>query len=306
MEWLNYHHLYYYWTVMREGSITAASEKLRLAQSTISAQLLKLEENLDVKLTQKVGRNLEPTDAGLLILRYADKIFPLGQEMLDSLRGLPNSQAWSLRVGIVDVMPKLIAQKLLAPINNLPEKVRLICHEGKDENLLAELAMHNLDVVLTDTPLRSGLSIKAYNHLLGECGVSFLGAHDLVEQLDGKFPYSLNNTPMLFPMAMSTLRGILDQWLEKMGIQPRIVGEFDDSALLKVFGQAGDGIFVAPTVIEKEVVKQYRVQVIGRTLDIKERFYAISVERIIKHPAVAAISEAAHQRLFFDIKRKRT
>lgn len=306
MEWLNYHHLFYYWTVMREGSITAASEKLRLAQSTISAQLSKLEESLDVKLTQKAGRNLEPTDAGLLILRYADKIFPLGQEMLDSLKGLPVSGARSLRVGIVDVMPKLIAQKLLAPVNNLPEKVRLICHEGKDENLLAELAMHNLDVVLTDTPLRSGLSIKAYNHLLGECGVSFFGAQDLVGQLHGKFPYSLNNAPMLFPMAMSTLRGILDQWLEKMDIQPRIVGEFDDSALLKVFGQAGNGIFVAPTVIEKEVVKQYRVQVIGRTRDIRERFYAISVERIIKHPAAAAISEAAHQKLFFDIKRKRT
>lgn len=306
MEWLNYHHLFYYWTVMREGSITAASEKLRLAQSTISVQLAKLEESLDVKLTQKVGRNLEPTDAGLLVLRYADEIFPLGREMMDSLKGVPVTGPWSLRVGIVDVVPKLVAQKLLAPINNLPEKVRLICHEGKDENLLAELAMHNLDVVLTDTPIRSGLSIKAYNHLLGECGVSFLGTQDLVEQLDGKFPYSLNNAPMLFPMVMSTLRGILDQWLDKMEIQPLIVGEFDDSALLKVFGQAGDGIFVAPTVIEKEVVQQYHVKVIGRTRDIKERFYAISVERIIKHPAVAAISEAAQQKLFFDIKRKRT
>lgn len=299
MAWLNYHHLYYYWTVMREGSISAASAKLSLAQSTISAQLSKLEESLDIKLTRKVGRNLEPTDAGLLVLRYADEIFPLGREMLDTLKGLPVFGPWSLRVGIVDVMPKLVAQKLLAPINSLPEKIRLVCHEGKNEHLLAELAMHNLDVVLTDTPLRSGLSIKAYNHLLGECGVSFLGTHALAEQLHGTFPSSLNNTPMLFPMAMSTLRGSLDQWLEKMDIQPLIVGEFDDSALLKVFGQAGDGIFMAPTVIEEEVVKQYHVQVIGRTRDIKERFYAISVERIIKHPAVVAISEAAHQKLFF-------
>lgn len=298
MEWLNYHHLYYFWIVMREGSITAASETLRLAPSTISAQLSKLEESLDVKLTQKVGRNLEPTDAGLHILQYADKIFLLGREMLDSLKGLPASGSWSLRVGIVDVLPKLIVQKLLAPINSLPEKGRLICHEGKGENLLAELAMHNLDVVLTDTPLRSGLSIKAYNHLLGECGVSFLGKKELVEQLPGKFPYALNNAPMLFPMAMSTLRGVLDQWLDKMDVQPHIVAEFDDSALLKVFGQAGDGVFVVPTVIEKEVIEQYRVQLIGRTSDIKERFYAISVERIIKHPAVAAISKAAHQDLF--------
>jgi LysR family transcriptional activator of nhaA len=299
MEWLNYHHLFYFWVVMREGSVTAASEKLRLAQSTISAQLSKLEQNLDVKLTQKVGRNLEPTGAGRVVLKYADEIFSLGREMIYSLKGLPITGPWSLRVGIVDVVPKHVAQKLLAPINTLPEKVRLICYEGKDENLLTELAMHNLDVVLTDTPLRSGQSIKAYNHLLGECGISFFGATELVKQLDGEFPHSLNNAPMLFPIAMSTLRRILDQWLDKMGVQPLVVGEFVDSALLKVFGQAGDGIFVAPTVIEREVIKQYQVQVIGRTLDIKERFYAISAERIIKHPAVAAISEAARLKLFF-------
>lgn len=299
MEWLNYHHLFYYWTVMREGSVTAASRKLRLAQSTISAQLSKLEESLDLKLTQKVGRKLKPTDAGLIVLKYADEIFPLGQEMLDSLKGAPVTGPRSLRVGIVDVVPKLVAQKLLAPIKNLPENIRLICHEGKDENLLADLAMHNLDVVLTDKPLQSGLSIKAYSHLLGECGVSFLGTRHLADQFSGNFPYSLNNAPMLFPMAMSTLRGLLDQWLDKMKINPLIVGEFDDSALLKVFGQAGDGIFVAPTVIENEVIQQYHVKVIGRTHAITERFYAISVERIIKHPAVAAISEAAQQKLFF-------
>lgn len=299
MEWLNYHHLFYFWTVMREGSITAASQKLRLAQSTISAQLSRLEENLDVKLTQKVGRKLEPTDAGQLVLRYADEIFSLGREMMQSVKGTQASGPWSLRVGIVDVVPKQVAQKLLAPIKTLPEKVRLVCHEGKNENLLAELAMHNLDVVLTDTPIHSGLSIKAYNHLLGECGISFFGTEELLEQLQGEFPSSLHNAPMLFPMTMSTLRRILDQWFEKLSIQPIIVGEFVDSALLKVFGKAGDGIFAAPTVIEDEVVNQYHVQVIGRTTDIKERFYAISVERIIKHPAVAAISEAAHQKLFF-------
>ncbi len=302
MEWLNYHHLFYFWTVMREGSITAASKKLHLAQSTISAQLSKLEESLDVKLTQKRGRHLEPTDAGQLVLRYADGIFLLGREMMDSLKGRPITGPLSLRVGIVDAVPKLVAQKLLAPTGNLPEKIRLVCHEGKDESLLAELAMHNLDVVLTDTPIRSGLSIKAYNHLLGECGVSFFGAKDLVEQLDGEFPFSLNNAPMLFPMTMSSLRGMLDQWLDKMDIQPLIVGEFVDSALLKVFGQAGEGVFIAPTVIENEVIKQYQVKVIGRTRDIKEKFYAISVERIIKHPAVVAISKTAHQKLFFDLK----
>ncbi|MCB2184369.1 MAG: transcriptional activator NhaR [Desulfobulbaceae bacterium] len=298
MEWLNYHHLFYFWTVMREGSITAASEKLRLAQSTISAQLSRLEDSLEVKLTQRVGRNLEPTDAGQLVLRYADEIFSLGREMMDSLKGRPGSGPLSLKVGIVDVVPKLVAQKLLEPTGKLPEQVRLICHEGKDESLLAELALHNLDVILTDTPLRSGLSIKAYNHFLGECGISFFCAQELAEKLHGEFPNSLNNAPMLLPMAMSALRRMLDQWFDKLGIQPIIVGEFVDSALLKVFGQAGQGVFVAPTVIEKEVVKQYQVQLIGRTNDIKEKFYAISVERIIKHPAVAAISEDAHQKLF--------
>lgn len=299
MEWLNYHHMYYYWTVMREGSVKAASKKLSLAQSTISAQMSKLEESLGVKLTQKVGRNLEPTDAGQLVLRYGDEIFSLGREMMDSLKGISVSGPITLRVGIVDVVPKQIAQKLLAPINTLPEKVRLICHEGKDENLLAELAMHNLDVVLSDTPIHSGLSIKAYNHLLGECGVSFFAEKNLAQQLQGDFPFSLHNAPMLFPMPMSTLRRILDDWLDKINIQPQVVGEFVDSALLKVFGQAGDGIFIAPTVIEKEVETQYHVEVIGRTSDITQQFYAISVERIIKHPAVAAISEAAHLKLFF-------
>ncbi len=302
MEWLNYHHLFYFWTVMQEGSITQASKKLSLAQSTVSAQLSRFEENLGVKLFQRVGRNLEPTDVGHLVFRYADEIFSLGREMMDSLRGRPIAGPLSLKVGIVDVVPKLVAQKLLQPTGKLPEQVRLICHEGKDENLLADLALHKLDVVLTDTPLRSGLSIKAYNHLLGECGVSFFGIEKLAKPLQKNFPHSLDNTPMLLPITMSALRGMLDRWFERIGVQPIIIGEFDDSALLKVFGQAGQGIFVAPTVIEKEVELQYQVQVVGRTKDIKEKFYAISAERIIRHPAVAAISESAQQKLFFDCK----
>lgn len=302
MEWLNYHHLFYFWTVMREGSITAASTKLSLAQSTVSAQLSRLEESLGAKLFTRVGRNLEPTDMGLLVFRYADEIFSLGREMMDSLRGRPVTGPLSLKVGIVDVIPKLVARKLLEPTGRLPEQVHLICHEGKNENLLAELALHNLDVVLTDIPLRSGLSIKAYNHLLGECGVSFFGVEKLAKPLQSKFPHSLDGAPMLLPMPMSSLRGMLDQWFESIGVRPIIIGEFDDNALLKVFGQAGEGIFAVPTVIEKEVELQYQVQVVGRTKDIKEKFYAISVERIIRHPAVAAISESAHQKLFFDCK----
>ncbi len=302
MEWLNYHHLFYFWTVMQEGSITAASSKLSLAQSTVSAQLSKFEENLGAKLFKRVGRNLEPTDMGHLVFRYADEIFSLGREMMDSIRGRPVAGPLSLKVGIVDVIPKLVARKLLEPAGKLPEKVRLICHEGKDKELLAELALHNLDVVLTDTPLRSSLSIKAYNHLLGECGVSFFGVEKLAKLLQPNFPYSLDESPMLLPLAMSSLRGMLDQWFERIDVHPVVIGEFEDNALLKVFGQAGEGIFMAPTVIEKEVEQQYQVQVIGRTNKIREKFYAISVERIIRHPAVAAISEAAQQKLFFDYK----
>lgn len=302
MEWLNYHHLFYFWTVMREGSITAASNKLSLAQSTVSAQISKLEESLNSKLFKRVGRAIEPTEMGHLVFRYADEIFSLGREMMDSIRGRPVAGPLLLKVGIVDVVPKLVARKLLEPAGKLPKEVRLICHEGKDEQLLAELALHKLDVVLTDTPLRSSLSVRAYNHLLGECGVSFFGVKKLAKLAQSDFPYSLDDSPMLLPMAMSSFRGMLDQWFERIGVRPKIVGEFDDNALLKVFGQAGEGIFTAPTVIEQEVEQQYQVQVIGRTNKIREKFYAISAERIIRHPAVVAISNAAHKKLFFECK----
>lgn len=284
---------------MQEGSITAASSKLSLAQSTVSAQLSKFEEILGAKLFKRVGRSLEPTDMGHLVYRYADEIFALGREMMDSVQGRPIAGPLSLKVGLVDVVPKLVALKLLEPAGKLPERVRLICHEGKDEQLLADLALHKLDVVLTETPLRSSLSIKAYNHLLGECGISFFGVEKLAKQLQSNFPFSLDDSPMLLPMPMSSLRGMVDQWFDRIGVRPVIIGEFDDNALLTVFGQAGEGVFMAPTIIEQEVERQYQVRVIGRTDKIRERFYAISVERVIKHPAVVAISEAAHKNLFF-------
>jgi len=298
MEWLNYHHLFYFWTIMREKSLTAASEKLRLAPSTVSSQLAKLEETLGGKLFQRTGRNLVPTDMGHLVFRYADEIFSLGREMMDTIRGLPMAGPISLKVGILDVLPKLVARRLLEPATQLPEQVRLVCHEGKEENLLAALALHNLDVVLSDAPIRSGLSIKAYSHLLGECGVTFFGVAELAEPLRQEFPLSLHKAPMLLPMPMTSLRGRLDQWFASLGIQPVIKGEFDDSALMMVFGQAGEGLFVAPSVIAEEILKQYQVVALGRTSEVQENFYAISVERIIRHPAVMAISDSAQQKLF--------
>ena len=298
MEWLNYHHLFYFWTVMREGSLTAASARLSLAPSTVSAQLGRLEEALGGKLFQRAGRNLEPTDLGRLVFRYADEIFSLGREMMDTIRGRPTAGPLSLKVGVVDVLPKLIVRRLLEPALQLPERVKLVCLEDKEEALLAELAMHSLDVVLSDAPLRAGLSVKAYSHLLGECGITFFAVEKLAGRLRGKFPLSLHEAPMLVPMEMTALRGGLERWFATLGIRPAIAGEFDDNALLNVFGQEGDGVFVAPTVVEPEVLRQHKVQVIGRTQAVKERYYAISVERIIKHPAVAAILEAARHNLF--------
>lgn len=293
LEWLNYHHLYYFWETAREANITRASERLRLAPSTISAQIGKLEGMLEGKLFRKTGRNLELTDMGRLVFRYADEIFPLGRELVDTVRGRPVSGPLRLNVGVVDALPKLVVRKLLEPVFSLPEQIRLICREGKEEHLLAELAIHGLDIVLTDTPVKPGLSVKAFSHLLGECGVTFFAVHGMATHLTGNFPKSLDGIPMLLPGSMSALRGSLDRWFDSLDIHPMVVGEFDDQALLKIFGQAGDGVFAAPSVIEQEIQQQYDLSVIGRSHKVREQFYAISVERIIKHPAVAAIQKAA-------------
>lgn len=298
MEWLNYHHLFYFWTVMHEGSVTAACKKLRLSPSTVSAQVGKLEDVLEGRLFRRVGRNLEPTDLGRLVFRYANEIFSLGREMMDTIRGRPVVGPLSLKVGVVDVFPKLIARKILEPALNLPKRVHLICYEDKERRLLAELAMHNLDVVLSDSPIRRGLSIKAYNHLLGECGVTFFAVKKMARRFRPGFPESLDRAPILLPLDMTALREALERWFEAVNVKPKIVAEFEDSALLKEFGQHGDGIFTAPSVIEKEMQRQYNVDVVGRTEAVRERFYAISFERIIRHPAVTAISDVARQSLF--------
>jgi LysR family transcriptional regulator, transcriptional activator of nhaA len=302
MEWLNYHHLFYFWTVMREGSVTAASKKLRLSPSTVSTQVGKLEEILGGKLFRRVGRDLEPTDFGRLIFRYADDIFSLGREMMNTVRGCATKGPLALKAGIVNVLPKLIAYKLLEPALLLPERVHLSCHEDKETRLLAELAMHNLDLVLSDSPVRKGLSIKVYNHLLGECGITFFASRKLSQQFQKGFPESLDAAPMLLPLKMTTLREGLERWFDSLNLRPMIAAEFEDSALTKEFGQNGYGIFAVPSVIEKEVRLQYGVGIVGRTDAVRERFYAISYERIVKHPAVTAITETARRDLFINQK----
>jgi LysR family transcriptional regulator, transcriptional activator of nhaA len=298
MEWLNYHHLLYFWTVMREGSVTAAGKKLRLSPSTVSTQVSKLEEALGGKLFRRVGRDLEPTDLGHVIFRYANDIFSLGREMMDMVKGCESIGPLPLRAGIINVLPKLIVCKLLEPALHMPERVHLICHEDKEERLLAELAMHHLDLVLSDSPVRKGLSIKVYNHLLGECGITFFASKKLPGQFRQGFPGSLDAAPMLLPLAMTTLREGLETWFESLHLKPMIAAEFEDSALMKEFGQNGFGIFPVPSVIEKEVQCQYDVEIVGRTDAVRERFYAISYERIIKHPAVTVITKTARRDFF--------
>jgi LysR family transcriptional activator of nhaA len=298
MNWLNYHHLLYFHTVAKEGSVSRAAKSLRLAQPTLSGQIRKLEEAFDEKLFARSGRHLVLTEMGQLVFRYADEIFTIGRELTDTLRGRPSGRPSRLVVGIADVVPKLITARLLEIALELPDPVQISCHEGKSERLLADLALHGFDLVITDAPLPTHLSMKAYNHPLGETPVTFFGTREMVGRYRRRFPKSLEGAPMLLPTPNTQLRHSLDKWFQEHDVRPRIVAEFEDSALLKVFGQHGHGIFPAPSVLEDEVCRQYGVRKVGRAESVIERFYAISVERRIKHPAVAAITAAARERIF--------
>ena len=298
VEWLNYHHLLYFWTVAKEGSIARASEKLRLTQATISAQISAFERTLGEKLFNRVGRRLVLTETGRVAFRYADEIFTLGREFMDTLKGRPTGQPLRFRVGVADVLPKMIAQRLLEPAFQISQPLRVMCHEGKTDSLLAQLILHELDLVLTDSGVGSGIKVKAFNHLLGECGLSIFAAAKLACEYRRHFPRSLDGAPFLLPTDNTAMRRSLNQWFDHEKIQPLIVGEFEDSALLKVFGQLGKGLFAAPSAIDSEVEEQYGVQLVGRLPGIRERFYAISVERKLKHPAVIAICDSAKNELF--------
>lgn len=292
---LNFKHLHYFWMVAKEGGIARACERLHLTPQTISGQLSSLEENLGVKLFERVGRKLEPTQIGRLILGYADEIFSLSAELEENVRNRPELQRMTFRVGIADVVPKSIAYRLVAPAMELPTPVRMVCRENSVETLLAELALHRVDLVIADGPIPHGINVKGFNHLLGECGVTFLAVPEIANRLSNKFPQSLAGEPMLFPGENTQVRNQLVDWLESQRIHPRIVGEFEDSALMKAFGQGGTGVFISPTPIAQEVEKQYGVVSIGATDKIRAKFYAISVERKISHPAIAAITQTARE-----------
>ena len=298
MEWLNYHHLLYFWTVVRTGSIALASEELRLAPPTISVQIRRLEEQLGEKLLRRSGRRLLPTEMGQAVFRYADEIFSLGRELLDMVRGRPTARPMKLVVGVVDVMPKHIAHWLIEPALRLGERVRIVCREATPEQLLAQLSVQYLDVVLSDAPIAPGVNVRAYNHLLGETSLSFLGNAPLAKKYRRRFPKSLHGAPLLLPATNTAVRRAIDQWMESADIRPDIVGEFEDSELLWEFGAAGEGIFPVPTILERHLARLHSVKVLGRTEAVRSRFYAISVERRLKHPAVVAICDAARRELF--------
>jgi LysR family transcriptional regulator, transcriptional activator of nhaA len=297
MEWLNYHHLFYFWNVARFGSVSRAGAELRLTQATISVQLKSLELSFGEKLFRKAGRHLILTDMGRVVFRYAEEIFSLGRELTGALKGRAHGRAARLTVGVADVLPKLVAYKLIEPALRLKESYRIICREGSNTDLLPALAVHDLDVVLTDAPIDPAMNVKAFNHLLGDCGLTLFAVPKLVNAYRAGFPQSLDGAPFLLPTQNTTVRRSLDQWFDSEKIRPMIVAEFEDSALLKVFGSRGLGLFVAPSVITSELQREYDVKSLGRVGNIRERFYAISLDRKLKHPAVVAISEAARVRL---------
>ncbi len=298
MEWLNYHHLLYFYTVAREGSVTKASEVLRLAQPTLSGQIRKLEEALDERLFERRGRQLVLTDVGQLVYRYADEIFSVGREMMDALRGRPTGRPARLHVGIADVVPKLICHRVLQTALALEDPVHLVLHEGKTDDLVGGLATQDYDMVLTDAPLGAGVRVKAFNHLLGDSGIGFFATPALARRYRARFPAGLDGAPMLVPTVGTALRSSLERWLEANEVRPSIVAEIEDTALMKVFGQHGAGVFAAPIVLAEELRQVQGVHLLGRSDDVRARFYAITVERRITHPAVAAIADAAREGIF--------
>ncbi|MFZ5484748.1 MAG: transcriptional activator NhaR [Pseudomonadota bacterium] len=301
---LNFKHLSYFHAIAKSGGVNRAAERLHLTPQTLSGQLSQFEQRLGVALFHREGRRMALTEAGKLALSYAEEIFQVSTELEARLRGGAEERVIPFRVGIADVVPKSIAHQLLAPVLGLADPIRLTCREDRLERLLADLAIHRLDMVLADRPMPSGMDVKGYSHLLGECGVAFFAAPALAARLQTGFPACLDQAPMLIPGEDSALRGPLVRWLERQGLSPRVVAEFDDSALMKAFGQSGAGIFPAPAALHAEVAQHYDAVMLGKTEDIRERYFVISAERRLSHPAVLAVREAARSGVFRDDQAK--
>lgn len=295
---LNYQHLLYFWVVAREGSIARATKVLNLTQPTISGQLRRLETSLGDPLFVRRGRGLVLTDLGHLVYRHADALFGVGRELLDAVTRGGSGAPARFVVGVSDALPKLTTYQLLAPALTLDAPYRIIFRIGKTEQLVSALALHELDLVLADQPAPASRGARTYNHLLGESGITIFGVPALAAQYRKRFPQSLDRAPFVLPTDNTALRGALDAWFIANDLRPRIVCEVEDAALLQVAGQSGLGLFAAPTVVEAQVRAQHGVRIVGRSAEVRERFYAISVERRLVHPAVVALTDAARTRLF--------
>lgn len=304
MEWLNYHHLYYFWTVVRAGGVTKASKELRLAPPTVSAQLRQLEDSLGEKLMTRAGRNVVPTETGRMVFAYANDIFTLGRELMDAIHNRGPQRTARIVIGIDDVLPKEIAHRLIEPALALERPVRIVCREASFERLIADLAVHELDVVLSDAPIGPTASVRAYNHLLGECGTIFMATEAAAKRYRRHFPKSLDRAPMLLPTDDTAIRRSLDQWFDSLGVRPDVIGEFEDYALIREFARGGTGIFPAPSVLEENLRSLYGLCRVGTTKVVRGRFYAISPERKLRQPAVLAICETARHKFFGAISAK--
>jgi LysR family transcriptional activator of nhaA len=298
MEWLNYHHLRYFWTVAKEGSSKKAAEKLHVSQPSISAQLSELEEVLGEKLFRRSGRTKVLTDAGQVAYRYADEIFTLGRELVNAVKQRPTAQALRLYAGVADSFPKLVTNEILKPVFSLPQPVHVICREGKLDDLLSQLAAHRLDIVLADEPASSSTKVRTFNHLLGESSTSFCASGKLAAALQRGFPNSLHEAPALLPSDNTALRRVVEAWFREIGVQPHVVAEFEDLALMKVMAAEGRGFIVLPSVAADEAVHRYGFRVVGATDTCRVQFHAITAERRLAHPAVVRITENARNHLF--------
>jgi LysR family transcriptional regulator, transcriptional activator of nhaA len=297
MEWFNYHHLFYFWNVVRCGGVNTAARQLRISPPAISAQLGELQSDLGEPLFTRSGRKLVLTDMGRTVFDYADEIFTLGRELMDTVKNRPTGRPIRVDIGVVDVLPKMIAHWLIRPALQLRESIRIVCREATADQLIARLATLELDVILSDSPADPNLKARAYNHSLGDCGITFVGTPSVAMQVKGTFPGCLDGAPMLLPTDNTGFRRNLDYWFESKGVHPKILGEFEDYALLRAFGQAGTALFPVPSVFAKELIEQDKLRKIGKTNEVRTYFYAISSDRKLKHPAVVAICESAKQQL---------
>ncbi len=293
LEELNFSHLLYFWTVARDGSIASACKRLNLSQPTISMQIRKLENTLGQRLFDRTGRQMVLTPVGRTVYEYADEMFLLGRELLGTLRGLPGKRSGRLHVGIPTFLPKLITYRLLEPVLHLPQPLQLVCHEAELGELVSGLSKHKYDVILTDTPVQAHAGVRAFNHSLGDCDIAICGMRSLAARYRSRFPESLDGAPFLLPTLATEVRRTLDRWFDAVGIAPRIVGEFDDSALMKEFGGGGAGLFPMPAVVLPEVKRQYNVELVGQLTRYRVRYYAVTTERKLTHPPVVVIAQTA-------------